>query len=152
MPPAIPLTQDTITALNKEQASLRAERKEVLKRLATAREMGDLSENGAYKYAKQELGRVSRRLGELNPLIAQSVLLEKPANPTHVELGCSVTVDDGKQHTTYQIVTEHESDPFRNKLSFSSPLGSALRGKKPLDTVTFDTPSGTRTLQIISIS
>src|SRR3546814_588093 len=68
-PPSFAFTQQKYDSLLLEQAELLAEEKDVLVRLQTAREMGDLSENGAYKYAKFELGNVRRQLKTINHLV-----------------------------------------------------------------------------------
>ncbi len=68
-PKSIDLTQAGMDEAKVEHSELTAERAEILVRLQTAREMGDLSENGAYKYAKFELRDTDRRLRHLNKLL-----------------------------------------------------------------------------------
>jgi len=68
-PRPIRLTQEKYDQTKAEHLKLTKERKNVLVRLQTAREMGDLSENGAYTAARLELGSTDRRLRHLNRLI-----------------------------------------------------------------------------------
>jgi len=68
-PKPIQLTQEKYNQSKKERLKLNKERKEILIRLQTAREMGDLSENGAYTAAKFELRNTDRQLRHLNRLI-----------------------------------------------------------------------------------
>lgn len=149
--PAIPFTKNAYEQIEKEYKKLKKERAEVMERLKTAREMGDLSENGAYKYAKFELGNIARQLRSLNHLLTNGVIIEKKGTPTTVNFGSTVTVTDGKQEMTFFMVSAHESDISKQKLSMDSPLGAGLMGKSVGDTTTVSAPSGQLTYTIVSL-
>ena len=68
-PPTIKLTKEYWGVLETQRKTLEQQQEEILVRLQAAREMGDLSENGAYKYAKFELGNVRRQLRRVNYLL-----------------------------------------------------------------------------------
>lgn len=121
---------------------LTQERKEVLVRLKDAREMGDLSENGAYKYAKFELGSLNRQLKELRYLLENGEIFVKPASTGVVTFGSTVVLKTNGKKITYTLVNQHESDPSQGKLSLESPLGSLLLGKKVGETVSLVLPKG----------
>jgi len=150
-PPPIPLTKQAYDAFVTERNTLLQERKELKVRLKVAREQGDLSENGAYKYAKIELGDTARRLRKLDDILKFAVVVRKNGKSTVVEFGSTVIINDGKKERTYLMVGEHESNPMEGKLALTSPIGAALNGKKQGDEVTVAIPSGTVTLTIISI-
>lgn len=150
--PPIPFTKDALDKIKKDYAALQKLREEVMIRLQTAREMGDLSENGAYKYAKFELGSIGRQMRELNHLISNGVVTEKKPGLTIVDFGSSVTVSDGKTENTFLIVSAHESDISQNKLSMDSPLGSALMSKSIGDKITVTAPSGDKSYTITDIT
>lgn len=146
----VPLTKEEFDRIKKEYQDLQQERKEVMVRLQTAREMGDLSENGAYKYAKFELGNIGRKLRKLKFLLENGYVQQK-TNSGVVEFGTTVTLEtDGKQ-LTYQLVSEHESNPRESKLAVTSPLGKLLVGKKEGDQVVLKTPRGEKKYKIVSI-
>lgn len=146
----IPFTKDAYQKLQTNFDRLTKERKEVLIRLKDAREQGDLSENGAYKYAKFELGSISRQLRELRYLLESGEVVEKTASEV-VQFGCTVTLADGEKEVQYLMVSKHESNPTEGKLSIESPLGLQLMGK-PINTeVNFTVPSGTKHYRIIRI-
>lgn len=150
-PPKIPFTKDTYDQFSKDVEKYNKLRQEVLVRLQTAREMGDLSENGAYKYAKFELGNVNRQLRELHYNLRYGFVAQKTQVDV-VDFGNTVTVQiSGKNHT-YTLVSDRESNPTQNKLSLQSPVGQALFGKRVGDTVTVDTPMGSKTYTITDIS
>jgi len=150
MPP-IPFTPQAYKQLQQDRFRLKTERVEVMKRLKTAREMGDLSENGAYKYAKFELGSIGRQLRRINHLLDEGVVVQKQQSST-VQYGSIVTLAGPKGTQTVLIVSEHESDPKEHKLAMTSPIGAAILGKSVGETVTATTPRGAVSYTIITIS
>lgn len=111
-------------------AKLQAYREEVLVRLQRAREQGDLSENGAYKAARFELGDTDAKIRRVQHQIKFGVPTDAPKDGT-IGVGSSVTLvkDDGSK-VTYEIVGTYEADPLKGKISLESPMGLALKGKK----------------------
>ena len=146
----IPLTRDKYEQLQKDFKRLDTEQKEILVRLQEAREMGDLSENGAYKYAKFELGNVRRKLREVRHLLRYGVIQEKSTNEA-VDFGSVVTLKNDDREITFTLVSQHESDPAHKKLSTDSPIGQAVLGKKIGDTVVVHTPANKIEYTLIGI-
>lgn len=146
----IPFTKQEYVKLKQEQLQLLEEKKAVMERLQTAREMGDLSENGAYKYAKFELGNVRRRLNKLDFLISNGFVSQASGN-NEVGFGSFVTLNSQTEEKTYQLVSEHESNPRENKLSYKSPLGQLLMNKKVGQQILLTTPKGEKQYQIVKI-
>ena len=129
-PPKIPLTKEAYEENVQKKRELLKERKLVIGRLQVAREMGDLSENGAYQYTKFELGNIGRQLKKLNNLIHNGEVVEKNSATDSIEFGHTITLLNQSRKVTYTLVSEHESDPMKGKLSYTSPIGKALLGKK----------------------
>jgi transcription elongation factor GreA len=149
----IPFTAAAFKKIQDEFDRLTAERVEVMKRLQIAREMGDLSENGAYTYAKFELGSIGRQLRTLTHLLKHGQVVAPKKNYSTVDFGCVVTIQDPKgRETTYTIVSIHESDPVNRKLSTDSPIGAALMGQPAGAHVTVTTPRGPVEYTILDIS
>ncbi len=143
----IPFTPQKYQEMQDKVTQLEKLKEEVMQRLVTARAMGDLSENGAYKYAKFEIGNVKRQLRRFNYLLANGYpTTQTNKNPNHgISFGDTITIerlDDTKKQLTFMIVSQHESDPTENKLSFDSPIGKAVMDKKIGDEVKVKTPSG----------
>lgn len=118
--------------------------------LAKAREQGDLSENSAYMAAREEREFLSQRLDELDEMIKAS----RPVSKIHsdvVEVGSVVTLNTKKNDLVYTIVGEFESKPLEKKISYKSPLGSVLMGKKKGDTVEFITASSKTFFKIVKV-
>ncbi len=150
--PTVPLTLTAYTAAEAKVVQLNQEIAATIVRLQEAREQGDLSENGAYKYAKMELGSLRRQLGQVKHLLATSYVAHKSADSTVVGFGSTVTVNSGTDTLTYTIVSHHESNLTEGKLSFESPLGSAVFGKPVGAAVVVHAPRGEQTWKILQIA
>jgi len=149
------LTKEGLKELKDELELLQTKKQpDLIKRVATARSFGDLSENTEYSNAREELSFIEGRVEELGELIAKAKLIRAKTKGTRndvVKLGCKVTVHaDGSQHT-YEVVGEWEADPKAKKISHSSPLGKALLGKKPGEKVEIEAPAGKITYTVKKI-
>lgn len=149
--PRIPFTADAYAKMKAEYEKLLIEQDELIIRVNTARAQGDLSENGAYKYGKIELGNVRRRLRELKHLITHGEVIQATSSSI-ITFGKTVTLKNNQKTITFTLVSQYESDPAQGKLSDSSPIGQAVRGKKVGDEVVVTTPSGETTYTIASAS
>jgi len=149
-PKPIQLTQEKYDQSKKEHLELTKERKEILVRLQTAREMGDLSENGAYTAAKFELRSTDRQLRHLDRLIRWGKVVKSQKNDT-ASFDSHVTLDNGQKQFKYHLVSGFESDPSKGKLSVYSPLGKAIIGKSINAQVQINTPNGNTTYKILKI-
>ena len=126
----IPFTSDGYKKLQEKQAELTKKREEVVVRLQAAREMGDLSENGAYKAARFELSDTDRELRRLAYLLKDGQVIS-PRHDGIVGLGNTVTVkNDAGKVFSYLIVGTYEADPLKGKVSVESPMGMGLQGKR----------------------
>lgn len=135
----IPITQNGFDALLIEQEELKEKRKAAVINLKTARDMGDLSENGLYKGARFALNGIDGRLRQIDMQIKLAEI--QSAEKGEIGLESKVTLFDGKEDRIYQIVGTYEADPINHKISLSSPLGKALMGKKEGDNVHIKTPT-----------
>jgi len=149
-PSPIRLTKEKYRQSKKDKAKFLISRGKILIRLQKAREMGDLSENGAYTAAKSELRDTDRKLRHLEKLLKWGVVT-KSKNNGQIEFDSKVTLDNGANKLKFHLVSGFESDPLKGKLSVFSPLGKALVNKKANEKVTISTPSGKTTYTIISV-
>lgn len=141
-PEKIPFTQQAYDKLQQEFDRLTELREEVLIRLEEARQMGDLSENGAYKYAKSELRDIDRKLRQLKIQRRFGYVVKNKKSNGVIDFGSSVTLKNDTHTITFMLVSEFESDPEQKKLSTKSPMGKAVVGKKFGDEVVVETPAG----------
>lgn len=122
--------------------------------LSEARAQGDLSENFEYHAAKRAQGKIIRRIRFLQNILTYSRVIDSEQLPKDkITLLSRVTftnLDTGKA-MTYTIVSPHEMNLSEGKISLNSPIGKALMGKRPGETVDVQVPAGTMKLRIDSI-
>lgn len=149
------VTEKGLEELKKEHEELiKTKRPQLVSRLATARDMGDLSENAEYTAARDELAFIDGRIDELESLLKNATIIaEKPRGKKSkiVNLGSKVTVKIGNKKEVFTIVGEWESNPGEKKISNESPLGKALLGKTGNDKVEIEAPAGKMAYKIIAI-
>lgn len=145
------MTKEGLTHLKNELNDLTVnKRPEAVKRLAEARDLGDLSENSEYAAAKQDLAFIDGRIAELEDIIRAAKVITNHANG-QVELGCKVTIHVNGKQDVFALVGEWEADPMQKKISHESPLGKALMGKKVGDKVEVEAPAGKVLYKILQI-
>lgn len=147
------MTKSGIEELQAELDGLVAKRGEIADAIKTAREQGDLTENAEYHSAKEEQERAESRISELEHILANTEVINKPRSGKKVQLGSTVKLKSkaGKEKT-FQVVGTVEADPLEGKISDESPLGQALLGKEVSDAVEITTPNDVTTYKVTSIS
>jgi len=146
------LTREGLTELKREYDELVKEKRPVaVKRLADARELGDLSENSEYAAAKQDLSFIDGRILELEEILHSAKLINGNHSKNMVDVGCKVTLHVGTKEEEFMLVGEWEADPAAKKISHESPLGKALMGKKIGEQVEVEAPAGKVMYKILSI-
>lgn len=152
-PAAESLTVDGAARLQAELDELIAvKRPQVIARIRTAKEHGDLKENGEYHAAREEQSFLEGRVRAIEARLRVAVIVEAPAAGSRVGLGSVVTVDDEGDAVAYTIVGADESDPVAGRISSSSPVGRALVGRNVGDDVIVATPAGERRYRILGIA
>lgn len=127
-------------------------RVEILERLQYAKSLGDLSENAEYHAARELQGKNEDRIHELESMLKNVEIIEKEASDRVVLASLVIVQKEGESaKREFTMVSPAESDMTTGKLSFESPIGSALMGKKKGDVVSVTTPTGTVHWKIISI-
>ena len=145
------LTEEGLKKLKKELEYLeKIKRKEISERIRHTASQGDLKENAGYDAAKEEQGFTEGRIKELKEIINQAKVIKKGKNGL-VEIGSSVSLNSDGEKEKFQIVSPEEADILNNKISFKSPLGEELMGKKKGEKVKIDTPEGKKEYNIIEI-
>jgi len=149
------LTYEGLKELENELADLiENRRKENAKKLAEAREQGDLSENAEYDAAKDEQRDIEARIEQITALLKDvEIIDEDEADINVVSIGCKVTILDMEyeDELEYKIVGSTEANSLKGKISNESPVGMALIGHKAGETVTAETEAGELKFKILSI-
>lgn len=134
-------TEEGFEKVKKEFVELKNKRVEAVAELKRAREMGDLSENAAYKVARMQVNQIDLRLRRLTLFLRIGKVVERPFTGA-VDINTKVTISDGQKEIRYAIVGDQEANPHEGKISPASPLGKALMGKREGEKVNVITPSG----------
>ena len=145
------LTPDGEARLRAELDELVGRRPEVVARIRTAKEHGDLKENSEYHAAREEQSFLEGRIQAIENRLRTAVIVSAPAAGSRVGLGSQVTLDDDGETVRYTIVGAADADPRGGRISSASPVGRALLGSDVGDVVTVVTPAGDRSYRVLSI-
>lgn len=142
----LPMLAEGYERLTAELKALREERPKIVDAIEEARAHGDLSENAEYHAAKERQGQVEAMVGDLEDKVSRAVIVD-PATLSgdKIIFGATVTLlDDNEKPVRYQIVGPYEADAKIGRISYNSPLGKALIGRKVSDEIEVTVPSGDR--------
>ncbi|MEK7460968.1 MAG: transcription elongation factor GreA [Patescibacteria group bacterium] len=146
------LTPEGLEKLKQELEKLiKVDRAEIVARIRTAKEFGDLSENAEYEGAKNDQAFTEGRIQELEDMIRRAKVVVHHAGDAIVGIGSDVivTIDGDSEH--YILVGANESDPATGKISIDSPIGKSLVGHKKGETVDIAVPAGKLSAKIIDV-
>ena len=147
------LTREGRDALQTELEHLRfVRRPEVTARIQDAQEHTDITANGEFNEARNELAFIEGRILQLERTLREAIIVDNHTGD-RVGVGCTVVVVDGDgNRETFHIVGSPEARPLEGKISNESPVGRALMGKRVGDSVSVSVPSGTVSYTIAEIS
>ena len=151
----IPLTPRGAQKLRDEMIHLmNNERPEVIKAIATAREYGDLKENGEYHAAREKQSFIEARIKEIEAILSRAQIID-PASlgGERIKFGATVTIVylETDKEQSYQLVGEPEADTSQGWISVTSPVARALIGKEIGDTAIIRTPRGNQECEILEV-
>lgn len=146
------LTPEGEKKLKAELAELTgAKREEIAKRLRSAIQMGDLSENADYHKAKEDQSFLEGRIQEIEAILRTATIIEKKHGDV-VTVGSRVTIqEEDFEPETFDLVGAKEADPRNGRISNESPFGKALLDHKVGDVVEAETPGGKIKLKILKV-
>ena len=148
------ITVEGLKHLEEELEELRTlRRREVADYLKRATEVGGTVDNAEYEDAKRQQSSVEGRIMDLERLLQDSVAVpDHDSPPEVVEVGATVTVLDGSgARAEYTLVGSHETDPLQGRISYESPVGRSLMGKRIGEVAEAKTPAGTVKLTVEKI-
>lgn len=142
----VPMLAEGFERLTADLKALREERPRVVEAIEEARAHGDLSENAEYHAAKERQGQIEAYIADLEDRVSRAQIID-PASLSgdKIIFGATVTLlDDAEKPVKYQIVGQTEADAKVGRISYNSPLGKALIGRKVADEIEVTVPSGDR--------
>ena len=143
----------TKEGLEKLEAELKEREGKVRKHIANTldemRNQGDLRENDAYSMAIEEQHINEERILEIRLKIKNAKVV-KDRGKDKVGVGDTVVLE-GEKKLEYQLVSEEETNPLEGKISYLSPIGKSVMGKKIGEKIQIETPKGSISYKIVSI-
>jgi transcription elongation factor GreA len=152
----IPMTREGYEKLKTEVAHLNDVKMiEVTKRVAAARDLGDLSENAEYHAAREDQGLLQAQIDLLRTKLAKALIVDPNQLPKDtVVFGSKVKVMDldMDEEETFELVGPGQDDPDRNRILTTSPIGQGLLGKKKGEVAEIEVPRGTIRFKVLEIA
>ena len=149
----LPMLAEGYERITAELKALREERPRIVEAIEEARAHGDLSENAEYHAAKERQGQVEASIGDLEDRVSRAQIID-PATLSgdRIVFGATVTLlDDDDKPVKYQIVGPYEADAKIGRISYNSPLGKALIGRRAEEEIEVTVPSGDRSYLVQKI-
>ncbi|WP_033919904.1 transcription elongation factor GreA [Sphingomonas sp. 37zxx] len=142
----MPMLAEGYETLSVELKRLKAERPLIVDAIEEARAHGDLSENAEYHAAKERQGQIEASLSDIEDKLSRAQIIDpKELSGDKIVFGATVTLlDDNAKPVKYQIVGQTEANAKTGRISYNSPLGRALIGRKVDEEVEVTVPSGDR--------
>jgi|TARA_R100000049_G_C1938638_1_gene82558 transcription elongation factor GreA len=140
----VPMLAEGYERLTTDLKALRAERPKIVDAIEEARAHGDLSENAEYHAAKERQGQVEAQIAEIEDRVTRAQIIDpQTLSGDKIVFGATVTLlDEAEKPVKYQIVGQTEADAKSGRISYSSPMGRALIGKKVGEEIEVTVPSG----------
>ena len=151
------LTQSEKSKIESRLAALKANRPVISLRIAEARALGDLKENGDYHAAREQQGMEEAEIRRLEQRIANAHVVEDGAGKGGdvVLLGSSVRIKDVDKGRidTVKLVGEMSNDPPEDydEVTVTSPMGEALMKARKGETIRVNAPKGVKRFEIVEI-
>lgn len=139
------MTKAALDRLREELEDLTTRgREEVAKRIGTARELGDLSENAEYHAAREEQGLMEARIRTLQAMIDNA----EERDEADAELITLRPLSGGDDEVYLLAPSKHErSSRALRTITPESPLGQALA--EGGDKVSYTAPGGTFSYEVV---
>lgn len=142
----MPMLQEGYEKLIQDLKRLKEERPQIVDAIEEARAHGDLSENAEYHAAKERQGQVEASISDIEDKLSRAQVIDpRDLSGDKIVFGATVTLlDDDDKPVKYQIVGQTEANANVGRISYNSPLGRALIGRKVDDEVEVSVPAGDR--------
>lgn len=125
--------------------------KAIAKKIAEAKDLGDLAENSEYHEAKQEQAFLAGKAQELRYKVKHARIISNSNSSGIIAVGANVKISVAGQEKDFSLVGSDESDPANGKISIDSPIGRALLNHKAGDKVQVTTPAGQTEYSIVEV-
>jgi transcription elongation factor GreA len=142
----MPMLAEGYEKLHADLKRLKEERPQIVEAIEEARAHGDLSENAEYHAAKERQGQIEASIADIEDKLSRAQIIDPTdLSGDKIVFGATVTLlDEDDKPIRYQIVGQTEADAKTGRISYNSPLGRALIGRRVDDEVEVSVPAGDR--------
>lgn len=150
----IPISTAGYALVRELLEELKAQRPEIIKAIAEAREEGDLSENAGYHAARERQGWLEARISNIKSRMPYYVVID-PAEMSGEKVAFAATVEledlETGETRTFTLMGPDETDWYPGSISVLSPVGRALIGKRVGDEAVVNAPRGRIEYEVVEI-
>jgi transcription elongation factor GreA len=151
----IELTVDGHRQLSEELEKLKAQRAPIAAEIGRAAADKDVRENVPLEAAREQLGLVESRVGEIESTLKVAVIVDPSKRRGRaVSVGARLVLKDlatGRE-TRYTLVSASEANPLGGKISDVSPVGKALLNRVAGDEIEVESPRGTLQYRVVRVT
>ena len=122
--------------------------------IGEAQEKGDLRENAEYKAAMEKQVQLQAQIKKLETELKSAQILDiTDVKTDKINIGCTVKLrnENNGEEDTYSILGAWDADTEKNIISYQSPMGKALLGKKIGDTASVDFEGSHMNFKVLEI-
>ena len=143
------VSKKVLEKIENDLKNLKLQRKEIAERLKKSASFGDLSENAEYQQAREDKEWLERKILETKQKLSEMEVKETAKSKDGIGFYSSVKIKSASKIFNFTLVSPEEIDFEKGKISYESPLGKNLLGKKKGDKVEIETPSGKKNYEIV---
>lgn len=151
----VPMTRESYNRIKAEIDRMEnVEMPLIAEKIADARAEGDLKENAEYHAQRENQGLLQAKINALRGKLANAHIVDVSTLPKdQIVFGSRVKVKDldYQDEEEYTMVGAGDEDYDTGKILTTSPIGSALMGKKIGDVVEIQVPRGKLRYEILEI-
>ena len=146
------VTPSGLRKLTSELESLRAKRKALLGSPDRGQRQGASGVSTELPDAN-ELARLERQIGVLENTLASAIVVHPDPGDGELDVGELARLRDldTGELLEYRIVGAGEANPAGGSISYASPVGSALLGRRVGEVIEVAVPSGVLRLEVLEI-
>ncbi|MBI2050579.1 MAG: GreA/GreB family elongation factor [Parcubacteria group bacterium] len=145
------MTREKFDELSSKLSRMKQSRPALVKEVARLAENGDFSENAEYQIAKGKLRGLNRAMEEIKSHLNQAVIITPGSANGAVHLGSTVTVESNRSQKAFRILGSSEAKPESGIISYQSPIGAALMGKRAGDEAIIKTKNGETRYRVVRV-
>ena len=145
------VSKEVLEKTKEKLKSFKSKRKEIAERLKKSASFGDLSENSEYQQAREDKEWLERRILEVEQKLREMEVKDAIESREKISHYSSVKIRSNGKILKFILVSSEEIDLSRGKISYESPFGESLLGKKKGDKVKIKTPEGEKNYEVVEI-